>query len=235
MSTIQVELTGFNDGQDGDRVFSYTSAGIVRASVAAGRNPKDRPERTDERAELKSREFLVRSAVDLKSSQPKATDSYLEARMTSRGHMTEAVSNALCAFSAQAEFGIPWLMNIEELNRYSGRPIIKRANNESRKRTDFIGLDIDGEWYAFEAKGRMKKPSEVELENWKEQAKTIATIDGRKPKHRIVAATYLNENNIWSQILNDPPADGDGVSVLLDEASLFIAYYGRFKNGSNHT
>lgn len=150
--------------------------------------------------------------------------------MTSRGHMTEAVANALCAFSAQAEFNIPWLMNIEELNRYSVRPVIKRANGESRKRTDFIGIDKNKEWYAFEAKGRMKKPSEGQIEDWKEeQAKTISTINGRTPKHHIVAVTYLNEDNIWSQSLNDPPADKDGVSAELDERSFFIAYYVRLQ------
>jgi len=227
MSNITIERRNFNDGSDKKLTVPCDAHAIVRASIAAGRNPMHPPELAGEEYDRKARENRVRSAVDLSGNHPQATENYLEARSTNQGHMTEAVADAFCAFTADAEFNVPWLMNIEELNRYSPQPVIERSDNDSRKRTDFIGQDQQGGWYVFEAKGRKKKPSATDLTKWKDQAKTIKTVNNIEPKHHIVAVTYLNSKSGWEHISYDPPVDERALAVEFDNRIFFAAYYMR--------
>lgn len=230
MSIIRIVRREFNDGMDGERELSYYAAALMRAAVAAGRNPIGPISRADQRAESRTREQLVRSSVNLRTNQPEASETYQEARGTNRAHMTEAVANALCAFSANSEFSIPWLMNIEELNRYSPRPVVILANPKSRKRTDFIGTDAKENWYVFEAKGRTIAPSQRDLGDWKKQAQTVKTINGQPPVRHILAASFLDEEQKWTQILYDPPADDHSASFEFDMNLFFVAYYARLRS-----
>jgi len=228
MGSIVISRKEFDDDSNGDLNVPFQAAELVRATIAAGRNPQNPPKEDGEQNDYICRENRFKSAVALEGESLKASGHYLASRMTEQGHLTEAVANALCAFAANRVYDVPWLMNIEELHRYVDAPNVE-FDLTSKKRTDFIGQGTRGDWYVFESKGRRGKPSDTNLRDWKTQANTVKTINGKEPKYHIVASAYLNADGEWNQILFDPPTDERSISLDFGETDFFRAYYMRLR------
>lgn len=219
MSTIPVDFQRCPWTADGVRDVHFTRLDLRHAAVAAGRNWRYRGITTAARAHNAARVHDIISTVDLHSGGAARVSGFYRALgSTVRATKSFALGNAFCALIADKELRLPWLVDVEALNlRY-------RVHFRGKRRADFIGRSPAGRWFAFEAKGRSDVPNEVELTDWKEQARSVRRINGRPPERKIVSATYSRSDNAIQAIWRDPPAD-EGRDIEFSEQEFFSAYY----------
>ncbi|MBK6418069.1 MAG: hypothetical protein IPF79_02610 [Ignavibacteria bacterium] len=224
MKKFKLTLTDFPKAKalNGDVDIRFSQKALIRGAIAAGQSPRKRVTARDELAHLDELAALIRSSLDTSGPELYPTTLYKGLGSTAKGIKSFGIGNALCAHTAYVKLGIPWLIDIEKL---PARVSVQFKRN-SNQRGDFIGKDTKGNWYAFESKGRGRKPSCDDLEKWKKQVKTVKAINGKAPACHIVSAAYLNSNKVWEVIWVDPPAER-GVTINLSERHFFDEYYSR--------
>ncbi len=226
MMTLPFEKMKFGKQFDGASLVSCTEAALIHAAHVVGRDPQTRVVKRSEKADIEERVQSLLSAIDFGGTHLTATDTYLESASSRKKNKTQEIGEVLCSFAANQEFGIPWLLDVEVLDKYPGAPTVRR-DKKSKQRPDFIGQGLNGDWYVFEAKGRSNggKPTVEKLIGWKNQAKTFRTLNGKPPKRHIVSASYLDVDNNWSLFWYDPPSDEHAVDFAFDVKMFFYAYY----------
>ena len=96
-----------------------------------------------------------------------------------------------------------------------------------RRLADFVGQDQTGNWHVVEAKARQNSPSPNQESEWKQQAQTVASVQGVVPMSRSYALTNVGSN--YSVNLVDPnPSDTIQRSLTFRDLSVAIiqGYYG---------
>lgn len=103
---------------------------------------------------------------------------------------------------------------------------LARVDPDSRRLADLVGQDGSGAWHVVEAKARQDKQSFETLAKWKEQAQTVATIDGVAPATRSYSFTRVGRT--YSAVLVDPPPDPrqSDIHINFNEQALVKGYYG---------
>jgi type I restriction enzyme R subunit len=205
----------------------FTEKDLLRAVIAAGRNWRKRKKSVAEQADIDMRVNALRSALNMSGPSLTPTPEFLESGSTDKAHKSYYIGNAICAHGAYVDLKIPWLVDMDKL--YPGK-----------KRPDFLGLDVRGNYHVFESKGRSSSPGKEELDKWKEQAKSVSRVKelGKLKKQsrfvsrageseitfNIVSAAYINRAHEWELLWVDPPSDPEDLLVF-DKFSFFDAYY----------
>ena len=111
---------------------------------------------------------------------------------------------------AQRLFGVPWLRHFDVY----AHQVTPRMSS-SRSRPDLFGMDTAGNWYVFESKGRVSKPSLHACNRAKAQASRVVSINGIQP--RLAASCfaffrYLPRSDVryLECLLEDPPIGDKG-------------------------
>jgi type I restriction enzyme R subunit len=211
----------FSGSTDKVSRLSYTKAALLRAVSVAGRGHGPMGMTTAARAGVEMRINALISALNMDGAILEPTGEYLNSGSTDRSHKSFHVGNALCAHAANRVMEIPWLVDFEKLG-----PEYKIVRGAGNRRPDFLGKDIKGRWFVFEAKGRSSPPGPADLRDWKTQTKVVNKINGRKVRRGIVSAAYLNRNTKWELLWVDPSPDDEAESIVFDELIFFRAYYG---------
>lgn len=202
---------------------AFTEKSLLRAVVAAGQKPNSTNSTRASRADAEMRRSAMISALDMSGSNLTPTPEFCLAGSTDQATKSFYVGTALCAHAAYVELHIPWLVDIEN------KKLKKRYEMEWRptgKRPDFVGLDSSAQWYVFESKGRVTKPSYRHKSEWKIQAQSIARVNGQTVSQHIISAAHLDKaKSEWQLLWVDPPVKNEPVELAFDDFSFFDSYY----------
>jgi hypothetical protein len=112
---------------------------------------------------------------------------------------------------ARRRYNIPWLLHID---RYRKQHEVIMHNDAGKSRPDLIGMDTQGRWAVFEAKGRKGYPSTQSKKDAKKQAMRVQTVAHQDPAHRLAVFAYFGPepDNIGGRchlqcLVVDPPGD----------------------------
>lgn len=123
--------------------------------------------------------------------------------------------------------GIRNLVHLEFLKQQNNVTFIRQATSKRPKEPDLIGQDGRGVWHIFEAKGTSCETQIAsQIKKGKNQAKQINTIHGQLPGTRSVAATYVGNDRIFTQI--EDPSDIGDITIDLDKIDFIKSYYAPF-------
>lgn len=126
---------------------------------------------------------------------------------------------------AIAKLHSEWLLNVPTLlhfDAFSRNNIVVNSGKSSR-RPDLVGLGALGDWHVVEAKGRSSTITDDDRTSAKEQATTVATINGIQPATYTAALTLLGTDRIHTE-MNDPEPSGD-TRLSFKLADFIKAYY----------
>ncbi|HRH94969.1 MAG TPA: hypothetical protein PLB55_03500, partial [Prosthecobacter sp.] len=207
MNRVNFQKQAFPDEEDQVKDMPVSRLALERAAIAAGRDPQEKVSRQDVCAELAARVLALHSVVDMSGPVPKPTRAFLEEGATIKGQKSFLVGNTFCAHSALQELKIPWLLDVETLRIH--QPQMRIKTDENGRRPDFLGLDVDGEWHVFESKGRSSRPQPQEITDWKQQARSIRQVNGKRVKLHIVSAAYVNKRREWELLWVDPKREAE--------------------------
>jgi type I restriction enzyme R subunit len=220
MNHITFIKKNFSSSEDGQFQLGFTAKALIRAVVAAGQKPTPGRKAYDAQADIDMRISALKSAVDLRGPSLRATGVFLASGSTDRADKSFYVGNALCAHSAYADLGIPWLVNVEKLS-----PRVRIEKRKTSRRPDFLGRATRHAWFSFESKGRAKSPGPRLLKDWKKQARAVKKVNGKDVQRGIVSAAFLNKTREWELLWADPPSDRDSLELEVDESTFFNAFY----------
>lgn len=223
MNQIAVELKSFVGIEDVEVQIAFSQTNLIHAAIGAGRNWRRRAV-ANTAFDITARTAGIRSIVDFKSAKNiRASSFYHGLGSTEKGTKSFQLGNAICALIAEKQLHIPWLVDLERLSKHpSQRYQVHVA--PGKRRADFIGRTISGEWYAFESKGRTGTPVWSQMLDWKKQAKTVRAVNGKPITNNIVSATFVDGNGEIRAIWEDPPAEEDG-KIEIPELVFLESYY----------
>jgi hypothetical protein len=116
---------------------------------------------------------------------------------------------------------VPWLLHVDRYRAALGVTTSTLTN----MRPDLLGLDVRGDWLAFEAKGRSGAFSTIPIAKGKYQLAQLLEVQGRSPKMRLVAQTYFKSDKL-AFYCEDPDADLVGYGINIPDDAYFSQYYG---------
>ena len=221
MKKFVLTKSKFPHGQNGSINVPFTKEALLRAVIAAGKNPQRKATTDAEKAGLQMRVSAILSALKMDGNCLCPTPIFAKDGNTIKSQKSFYIGNTLCAHSALFHLEIPWLKDVETLPKG-----ITIKTGTSKKRPDYLGLDLKGKWHVFECKGRSSKPNAMSIEAWKDQAKSISKVNGRSVENNIVSAAYIDKKSSeWKLLWVDPPGDDDHYIDELSNREFFQTYY----------
>jgi hypothetical protein len=125
------------------------------------------------------------------------------------------------ALLADEVLGVPRLIHAAAF----GRLRLARVNPKSRRLADLVGQDNAGAWHVIEAKARQAAASQAVRDEWKNQAETVATIDGVPPT--TCSYSFTRVGRTYSAELVDPKSEKKRQPIKIDFAknAILKGYY----------
>ncbi len=158
---------------------------------------------------LRTREdFIVKSPI------------YCRLDPTEKGHVEYDIGQTDAKLVADKLFDTPWLMH---LSLYEKDLNVTYTGSE---RPDLIGLTRSLNWIVIEAKGTGGQLKKNTLEDAKKQTQAISTINGNRPKLRVVAGSQFDKSGTLEMVLRDPDdhlEQAPGIEIDLNV--FFVSYY----------
>jgi len=166
----------------------------------------------------------IRSAVDFNRRDLALPSEYRLMDPTEKANISFWTGMTFASLIADELLEVCWLWHASILRRLGHL----MGTSTSRRIADLVGIDRHGQWHAFEAKARQDAPSPRMRDNWKEQARTIKTMNGHSVATHSYAFTQVGDT--YSVLVEDPPPDGDrqSVGVEFDTPDMVTSYYGPF-------
>jgi hypothetical protein len=142
--------------------------------------------------------------------------------MSEKGYVSYWYGMALAKLVAKSELAITWLGNIDKM-KASGTLITSSTNN---KRADLVGRGLYNDWHVIEAKGRSNEYSNLLIEEAKNQAAAVISINGQSPATTSACIASLFTQPI-SVLLDDPAGDSNKEQEKwkIKEDKFFEDYY----------
>lgn len=121
---------------------------------------------------------------------------------------------------AEKYLGVSWLMHLDVYrDRLSPRISIGKS------RPDLIGMDLHGNWYVIEAKGRTGSRDQKALNKAKDQVGRLISINGVSPRMRVALISSFDQD-VFSIDWVDPDGYGEEPLYLeLGEREILYSYY----------
>lgn len=122
--------------------------------------------------------------------------------------------------------GIRWLLHADAMEK-SGRlhrnPPANPANKKSKKRADMAGQDDQMRWHVVEAKGFSRGLPPNAVQNAKDQAGVVSSIDNTVPETTSASVACLWKSPIEIVLDDPPPSGGEQWSIKNDD--FWSSYY----------
>ncbi|MDK2825162.1 MAG: hypothetical protein PWQ44_338 [Methanolobus sp.] len=163
----------------------------------------------------------ISCALDFSGPFLKRSHSYKNLDPTEQANISTWVGMAGAAFMADVNLGISQLIHAGALKQNG---TLRTLDYRSRKLADFIGQDQNNNWHVLEAKARQNNPSNTDRAKWKNQAQTIATINGIKPITRSYCYTKINDPCII-ELVDPPMRDNNQNNYYIDKEDIIETYY----------
>lgn len=181
--------------------------------------------------------LAVKMAMDFSSANLTRPTGYTGMDSTEKANISFWTGMTLAALVADQVLGVSRLLHAGSLTkRRKGTSRLVKVDPKSGSLADLVGQDAATAWHVIEAKARQVEPGPAKWSQWKDQAKTVLSIDGAIPSTRSVCYTQVGRN--YSVRLVDPKAQRGLTKVKLEfetqESDLVEAYYGPLRDVLTH-
>lgn len=140
------------------------------------------------------------------------TDAYVALDPTEKGMVSYFLGMTLCKTFASRLLDTPWLLHLDVFRQ------TLKPQTFGRSRPDLVGEDTNGEWHAFESKGRSSVPSATDRSKAKVQAQRLVSVAGQNCALHVASFAYFR-SNVLAFDWQDPDTDsGDGIELPRPEA-----------------
>jgi len=126
-----------------------------------------------------------------------------------------------CKLFASKLLDTPWVLHLD-VYRPHLNPILA-----GRSRPDLVGQQMtNGQWHAFECKGRLSKPDATVKAKAKSQAQRLVSVNGTACALHIGSIAYF-QSDVLQFYWRDPKPEGKGTAFkLVHDESLWRHHYG---------
>jgi hypothetical protein len=226
---LEVKCTSFSApyaGLNATHTLTVSKRRLLKHAVSIGQ-PLVRPgAATSKQAVLLAsyKAVAIKCAIDFSSSSLSPDAHYFKMEQSEKANISYWTGMTLASLVADDILGVPRLIHAASASGIQ----IARANPASKSLADLVGQDRGNGWHVVEAKARQNRPSLTTGNKWKDQAKTIKTINGQIPGTASYAFTHVFKP--YSVELVDPASSGEtpGAELIIDPSRLLQIYYAAF-------
>ncbi len=141
-----------------------------------------------------------------------------------KGAVNYFLGLTLCKAFAEKVLQTPWMLHLDVF-RNGLNPVLQRTE---RSRPDLVGQRLDGQWIAFESKGRVSEPDSKTKLKAKNQSRRIVSVLGKAVAGHYAGISFFKKDTL-SFYVEDPeplsPDDPRSISVKGESAALYRNYY----------
>lgn len=149
------------------------------------------------------------------------TEAFRTLDPSEKGAINYFLGMTICKLFAYEYLTTPWLLHLDVFGAQ-----LAAVLSEPR-RPDLVAQRCDGEWIAFECKGRSAFPGRRTRDSAKIQAQRLVSIGGRAPVLSIAAVTFFRQESLRFNWRDPEPAPGKPNSIgnLRKPKELWRYYY----------
>lgn len=162
---------------------------------------------------------LVRMALEQcpRSGRLKRTDAFRALDPTEKGAVGYFLGMIVCKLFASRLLDTHWLLHLDVF-RDQLDPVLLGG----RSRPDLVGQNLEGEWHAFECKGRSTVPSEEDKWRAKQQAERLVSVNQERCSLHVGAISFFRQDMLEFYWRDPDPKDEEKpesiqVSVQADD------------------
>lgn len=146
-----------------------------------------------------------------------------------KGAVNYFLGLTLCKAFAEKVLQTPWMLHLDVF-RNGLNPVLQRTE---RSRPDLVGQRLDGQWIAFESKGRVSEPDSKTKLKAKNQSRRVVSVLGVAVAGHYAGISFFKKDTL-SFYVEDPesfsPDDPRSISVKGEAAELYRHYYQPLKD-----
>jgi hypothetical protein len=131
---------------------------------------------------------------------------------TEKGMVSYFLGMTLCKLFASRLLLTPWLLHLDVF-----RSVLNPVTL-GRSRPDLVGEDINGEWHAFESKGRSSVPTSGDKAKAKAQAQRLVSVNGRNCFLQVGSFAFFRSDVLEFYWRDPEPDSGDTIALPRPEA-----------------
>lgn len=151
---------------------------------------------------------LMRMAIEQDwSGYLRRTDAFESLDPTEKGMVSYFLGMTLCKLFSSRLLQAPWLLHLDVFRNFLSPVTLGRS------RPDLVGEDINGNWHAFESKGRSSVPSPTDKAKAKKQAQRLVSVSGKNCSLQIGSFAFFRSDMLefyW----RDPEPDSKDLMSL---------------------
>ena len=168
------------------------------------------------------RAMAVRCVLDFTQSQVRCSDDYAALESSEKINLSYWIGMTFAAIAADE------LLGVSRLTHALRQHGLVKANKKAKSLADLVGQDAQGNWHVIEAKGRQTVPSPADRRAWKQQARTVRSINGTAVSTRSYCVGLIDDP---CQILmvDPPPRRRNPLALSIDPDELGNGYYEPFR------
>lgn len=173
--------------------------------------------------EMRFRYYLIYSHLMQTKNRVRKSTLYESLDSTEKGAASYFVGMAASKLVGAFLLNIPWLVHLEKIR------ILFQVGLRGKSRPDLLGIDSQGKWVVFEAKGRTGGFSSEALDTAKTQTRQVSHIGGQVPSLKVATESYFNPFlNI--RIVDPEEFDENTIDLRIDRKQFYSSYYSLFRN-----
>ncbi len=177
--------------------------------------------------EMRLRSYLIHAHLMQNNGRVCKSSLYESLDSTEKGAASYFIGMAVSKLIGAFLLNTPWLVHLEKSKALYDIDI------PSKSRPDLLGLNSQGQWIVFEAKGRTQGFSQDALDKAKDQTSQIRHIAGVAPALRIATESFFDR--YLSAYVADPEEFSNRtIDLEIDKTQFFISYYSTLRNLSEH-
>jgi hypothetical protein len=151
---------------------------------------------------------LVRMAVEQdRNGYLRRTNAFAALDPTEKGMVSYFLGMTLCKVFASRLLVTPWLLHLDVF-----RSVLNPVTL-GRSRPDLVGEDANGNWYAFESKGRSSVPSQGDKAKAKAQAQRLVSVKGINCSLQIGSLAFFKSEMLEFYWRDPEPDSSDTIEL----------------------
>lgn len=149
------------------------------------------------------------------------TEAFRTLDPSEKGAINYFLGMTICKLFADRYLATPWLLHLDVFGDQLAAVL------SEQRRPDLVAQRWDGEWIAFECKGRSAFPNRRTRDSAKLQAQRLVSIQGRAPVLSVAAGTFFRQESLRFNWRDPKPAPerSNSIKDLREPRDLWRYYY----------